>query len=111
MTQKFQPHVVAVAVFLICAAFGFSYFEIVLENSRQSEKLALTHKVESKIAEMQNVLNRFSVSLQTLADILTVRRGQFDDFETYAAALLRQNPVVSGLFLVPDGIVAYSGPI
>jgi len=111
MKQKFQPHFLALAVFLVCVAFGFSYFEIVLENSRQSEKLALTHKVESKIAEMQNVLNRFSVSLQTLADILIVRHGQFDDFETYAAALLRQNPVISGLFLIPDGIVTTGYPM
>lgn len=90
---------------------GHVYLRILVDNSRQTEQLALTHRISQQVHAIQAALLNAESPLFTLADILTVAQGEFSDFEMYAKHLLRDNSLVSGLFLVPDGVVAQAYPL
>jgi len=58
--------------FAIVFFLGQSYLGILMENTRQSDTLALTHKVEQQVNAIQNALLKAESPLFTLSDILTV---------------------------------------
>ena len=91
--------------------FGHCYLNILMDNIRQSERLALTHRISQQLSAIQAALHNAESPLFTMADILAVDRGEFDDFEKHAEHLLHENPFISGLFLVPDGVVATAYPL
>ena len=111
MATRLADHAWALAAFVCVVLLGQSYFGIQAENLRQRDALALTKRVEQQTDSIKAALGRAEMPLSTLAEIVTVRRGEFPDFELYARHLLQRHPFVSGLFLVPGGVVAEACPL
>jgi len=111
MKRQHIPTFYAATALVLILFFGHSYLGIVFENTRQNQRLALTHKISQQIHSIQTALLDAESPLFTLADILTVRKGEFPDFEQHAEYLLQDNPLVSGLFLVPGGVVSTAYPL
>ncbi len=97
--------------FVLVLFFGHCYLSALVENVRSSDRLALTHRISQQLRAIQSALLHAESPLFTLADILAVERGRFQDFEKFAAHLLHENPFVGGLFLVPDGVVTLAYPL
>ena len=111
MKRPYRPFLCAAVSLILVLVFGHCYLSVLIENSRQNERLALTHRISQQVRAIQAALLEAESPLFTLADILAVGRGEFPDFEKHAAHLLRDTPLVSGLFLVPDGIVSKAYPL
>ena len=111
MKRQHIPILYAAMALVLVLFFGHSYMRVLFENTRQSQQLALTHRISQQIHSIQAALLHAESPLFTLADILTVRRGEFPDFEEHAAYLMQENPLVSGLFLVPGGVVSTAYPL
>ena len=111
MTRQHLPILTAGLALIVILAFGHSYLAVLFENTRHSQRLALTHRIAQQVHTIQAALLGAESPLFTLSDILTVGRGEFPDFEKHAAYLLQDNPLVSGLFLVPGGVVSTAYPL
>lgn len=111
MKRQHIPTFYAAMALVLILFFGHSYLGVVFENTRQNQRLALTHKISQQIHSIQAALLDAESPLFTLADILTVRKDEFPDFEQHAEYLLQGNPLVSGLFLVPGGVVSTAYPL
>jgi signal transduction histidine kinase/ActR/RegA family two-component response regulator len=111
MTRRQIPYVCSAIALIAVLFFGRCYLNILVDNIRQSDRLALTHRISQQLSSIQTALHNAESPLFTLADILTVGRGKFDEFEKHAKHLLQENPFVGGLFLVPDGVVATAYPL
>jgi len=111
MKRQHVPVFYAAMALVLVLFFGHSYLGVIAENTRQNQRLALTHRISEQIRSIQAALLDAESPLFTLADILTVRQGEFPDFEKHAKYLLQDNPLVSGLFLVPGGVVSTAYPL
>ncbi|PKN40360.1 MAG: hypothetical protein CVU60_16115 [Deltaproteobacteria bacterium HGW-Deltaproteobacteria-18] len=111
MTRRQIPFLCSAIALIAVLFFGHCYLSILVDNIRQSDRLALTHRMSQQLNAIQTALRNAESPLFTLADILTVGRGKFDEFEKYANHLLHENPFVGALFLVPDGVVATAYPL
>ncbi len=111
MMRPNRPFLCASVSLILVLVFGHGYLSVLIENSRQNERLALTHRISQQVRSIQAALLEAESPLFTLADILAVGRGEFPDFEKHAEYLLRGTPLVSGLFLVPDGVVSKAYPL
>jgi signal transduction histidine kinase/ActR/RegA family two-component response regulator len=111
MKRPNRPLIYAALSLVLVLVFGHCYLNTLIENYRQTEQLALTHRVSQQIHSIQAALLAAESPLFTLSDILTVEQGELPAFEKHAEHLLRGNPLVSGLFLVPDGVVSRAYPL
>ena len=111
MKRQHIPTFYAAMALILVLFFGHSYLGVLFENTRQNQRLALTHRISEQVHSIQAALLDAESPLFTLADILTVGRGEFPDFEKHAKHLLHDNPLVSGLFLIPGGVVSTAYPL
>ncbi len=111
MKRQHTPAFCAALALILVLFLGQCYLSVLFENARHNQRLALTHRIQQQVHAIQASLLEAESPLFTLADILTVGRGEFQDFEKHAAYLLRDNPLVSALFLVPGGVVSTAYPL
>ncbi len=111
MKRPYLPFLCAAVSLILVLVFGHGYLSVLIENTRHNERLALTHRISQQVHAIQAALLEAESPLFTMADILTVGRGEFPDFEKHAEHLLRESPLVNGLFLVPDGVVSKAYPL
>ncbi|MFZ5425442.1 MAG: sensor histidine kinase [Thermodesulfobacteriota bacterium] len=111
MDKAQTPWATSVLVFLVFCAIGFSYLRALVNESDAAAQLALETTVQGQTEALQAIILKAQAPLYTLADILAVRKGEFDDFDSYASYLLQTNKDVSGLFLTKDGVVSAAHPL
>jgi signal transduction histidine kinase/ActR/RegA family two-component response regulator len=111
MKRQHIPAFCAALALILVLFFGHCYLGVLFENARNSQRLATTHRISQQIHSIQAALLNAESPLFTLADILTVGRGEFPDFEKHAEYLLHDNPLVSALFLIPGGVVSKAYPL
>lgn len=105
------PWIASLLVFVLFSAIGFSYLRALANESDASAQLAMETTVHGQAEALQAIILKAQAPLYTLADILAVRKGEFDNFDAYASYLLQTNKNVGGLFLAKDGVVSAAFPL
>lgn len=111
LDNRRSPWTLAAAAFIVFAAIGFGYLDALMRENDAVSELALDSKAAGQVQALQDILLKAQAPLASLAENVAFSKGDFKNFEEYAAFLLKNYPEIDGLFLAPDGVVGKAVPL
>lgn len=111
LDRRTSPWLAMAIVFVVVSASGFAYLDALKSESDAKSRLALSSRVANHIQSVRTILLKAQEPLFTLSDIVSITRGDFNQFDLYARSLLATNSDISGLFLAPGGVVQLAEPL